>query len=140
MKKTLLLLSLLLISGCLSKTNGEPYATMNNETIKLEIAETNYERNIGLSSHYTLSLDWGMIFLFENYGEQRFYMKGMRFPIDIIWIDENFTVTRVLNNAQPCTNGCETYSGFAKYVLEVNSGIAGMLNITKGSKIGLFNV
>ncbi len=140
MKKIILLITLLFISGCVSQSNRQPTAILGNTTINLELAKTNYERNIGLSAYYTLSIDWGMLFLFDDYGERRFYMKDMRFPIDILWLDENMTVTKILENAQPCKNGCETFLGNAKYVLEINAGIAKENNLSVGSKIQIANV
>lgn len=138
MKYILTLILLLSLSGCINtRTQNYPTAEVNGEVFNLHIAVTDYDKNVGLSKYYTLSQDWGMMFVYEEEQELRFYMKDMRFPIDMIWLNENATVEKILSSLEPCKTNCTTYSGWGKYVLEINAGLSEELNITEGTQIKL---
>jgi len=65
-----------------------PSIAIRDQTVRLEIARTPDEQAKGLGDRD--SLDWGHGMLFE-YSEPRFagfWMKDMRFDIDIVWIRE----------------------------------------------------
>ncbi len=65
---------------------------INEQIIIAEVV--NDERNIrrGLSGRPSLGVNEGMLFVFEEPGTHSFWMKGMRFSIDIIWIRDNVIV------------------------------------------------
>ncbi len=75
-----------------------------------------------------------MLFIFEGQGERRIWMKGMKYELDIVWIDGNNTVTKV-EQGELCTEECRIYSGKGKYVLEAEKGAAGRNGIRKGDRI-----
>ena len=56
------------------------------QTIKVEIADTDAKRELGLSGHAPLSDTQGMLFVFDTPGIYSFWMKDMLFPLDIIWL------------------------------------------------------
>jgi hypothetical protein len=62
-----------------------------------------------------------------------FWMKNMKFPIDIVWINENKTAVDVTSNVSPATYP-KTFTSKkpAKYVLELRSGNAQRMNIAPG--------
>ncbi|MCP6719950.1 MAG: DUF192 domain-containing protein [Patescibacteria group bacterium] len=62
---------------------------INNQTIVVEVVKTDKDREQGLSGRDNLGINEGMLFLFENPGNHGIWMKGMKFPIDIIWISGN---------------------------------------------------
>lgn len=117
-KLNLLFLALLFIAGCKSVDQ----ACINEMCFNLEIADSPEERQIGLMQHDILQDDTGMWFIFTSEDRHSIWMKNMKFPIDIIWVDSNYKVVDIKRNAEPCTDGCEVYSPSkdAKYVLEVN--------------------
>ena len=45
------------------------------------------ERSQGLSGRPNLAAGTGMLFVFEQAGSYAFWMKDMRFPLDMVWID-----------------------------------------------------
>jgi len=75
-----------------------------------------------------------MLFAFGEEGEKRIWMKGMLYPLDIIWIDTNFTVTKI-QQADLCAEECVIYEGNGKYVLEMEKGTAEKIGIKEGEKI-----
>lgn len=67
-----------------------------------------------------------MVFVFDTPAIHSFWMKNTLIPLDIVWIDEKHTVVHIVT-AQPCkTKSCPIYTPetSAKYVLEVNAGMA----------------
>jgi len=75
-----------------------------------------------------------MLFVFGEEGERRIWMKGMLYPLDIIWIDGNFTVTKI-EQGELCAEECRIYSGKGKYVLEMEKSAAEREGIRKGDTI-----
>ncbi len=54
--------------------------------VAVDVVETPMLRARGLSGRPGLAPEEGMLFLFETARIQSFWMKDMRFPIDILWI------------------------------------------------------
>ena len=67
--------------------------SMNNKTFKVTVAKTIEEKQKGLSGQKSLGQDKGMLFVFNEKGYYSFWMKDMKFPIDIIFIDGETIVT-----------------------------------------------
>ena len=75
----------------------------------------------------------GMLFVFETSDIYNFRMKNTLIPLDMLRIDEQFHVVKIMT-AQPCTTDqCPTYQPGkeAKYVLEINAGQAAKHTITE---------
>jgi uncharacterized protein len=115
----------------------------NDQVFKVKIAKTDQEKQIGLSSTKRLPQNEGMLFLFSNPGYYSFWMKEMKFPIDIIYINGN-KVTTIIKNAMPPSDSVSltTYQPREKSdkVLEVNAGLADKYNIQEGSVIKIENL
>lgn len=63
-----------------------PTVRIGERSFSVEIASTDEARRKGLSERDDLRRGHGMLFPFDTPGRQGFWMKGMRFPIDIAWI------------------------------------------------------
>lgn len=124
MKFYILLLLLILISGCVDKM---PRVCVNDKCYNVEIFDDIDERQRGLMFRESLASNSGAFFIFEDEDKHAFWMKNVKFPIDIIWLDENYKVVDLKENAETCVDICNIYfpKEKAKYVLEVNvdSGI-----------------
>lgn len=68
-------------------------------TLQVEVVNTPQSIEQGLSGRETLETD-GMLFVFPQAQPRAFWMKDMRFAIDILWIRDGKIVGRV-DNAQP---------------------------------------
>lgn len=112
------------------------YIKIAGQSVQVDLAITNEEQMRGLSGRESLNNDRGMLFLFEKPDKYYFWMKGMNFPIDIIWIAEDMSVVYIKKDAQP-ENFLETYGPDqnAKYVLEVVSGFSDKNNLQIGDKV-----
>jgi len=73
---------------------------INNTKIEVEIADTEAEIKKGLSGRDYLKDNKGMLFVFEKEGFYSFWMKGMKFPLDFIWIREG-KILEITENVKP---------------------------------------
>ncbi len=111
---------------------------IRESTLPVEVAETDAARTIGLSGREALAATSGLLFIFDEAEIYGFWMKDMKFPIDIIWINESWEVVDIDREVSPATFPTVFYpSAAVKYVLELNSGEASILGIDIGSKLFL---
>src|SRR6266550_6083274 len=67
--------------------------TIDKHTFSVEIANTTVEQQQGLSGRNSLPQDQGMLFVFKKADLYAFWMKGMKFPLDMIFIKDNKIVS-----------------------------------------------
>ena len=118
------------------------YVKIKDLIIYVDLAKTLEQQAKGLSIKNTLNENEGMLFIFDTPKEYSFWMKDMKFPIDIIWISSDNKIVHIEKNLQPCTFFliCTSYSPHAnsKYVLEVPSNYTTKNNITIGDRVNFF--
>lgn len=109
--------------------------------LEIEIADTKEKRSKGLGYRQSLATNSGMLFLHDNSQKYTYWMKGMEFPIDIIWISGD-TIADFIPNVLPPVEGqtddtLERYSSTVEVnrVLETNAGFIIQKNVQKGDKI-----
>jgi uncharacterized membrane protein (UPF0127 family) len=83
---------LLLSCGADSRKAAPPTATIGGQQVRLEIARTPGEQALGLGNRDSLSWGHGMLFVYDEPGFFTFWMKRMRFDIDIVWIRDGRVV------------------------------------------------
>lgn len=86
-------------SGLISKEK-KGKVLIKDQEFSVEIADNPMKQSRGLSGRATLEMNEGMLFLFSKADHQRFWMKDMLVPIDIIWIKDN-KIVGVEKNVQP---------------------------------------
>lgn len=101
-----------------------------------KIADTESTRAQGLSGVSNMSDDAGMLFVFETTGTHGFWMKDMKFPLDLIWIDDALKIVGISEHILPETYP-QIFSSNApiRYVLEINAGIASENGLRVGDLI-----
>lgn len=98
-----------------------------------EVADTVEARAQGLSGRRELLEGSGMWFVFEEEGEYGFWMKDMRFSIDIIWLDARLRIVDMWENASPDSFPEVVMPKVpARYVLEVPAGFAAAHSLAVG--------
>ncbi len=117
-------------------SNENRLIKINNATFLVEVVESEEARRLGLSGREALADGTGMLFIFETPAIYAFWMKGMHFPIDIIWIDENFVVRDINKNISPDTFP-ESFSPkqAVQYVLELPAGSSDKYRIDLGAVV-----
>lgn len=128
------------------KTTQSPQATKNAATVTIDgqtftvlIANTEQEKEKGLSQRDSLPQNMGMIFPFDKPDYYGFWMKDMKFPLDIIWMNQGKIVT-IVNNLQPPTSANPNLPVFkpvspSDMVLEINAGLANKYNFKVGDSV-----
>jgi len=118
-------------------TNATESATakINRSVIYIDVAQTPEEKQLGLSGRESLGNNEGLLFVYDKPGQHQFWMKDMNFPIDIIWIADDYRVIDITKDLIPDTYP-ETFTSSkpAQYVLEVNAGYSDELDIRIGDE------
>ena len=104
------------------------------------VADTTLLRRIGLSGRDTLPDGWAMRFDMVQTTVPRFWMRDMRFSIDMVWVDEDFRVAAVTYEAAvpPPETPFDELPRYGpggipvRYVLEIGAGLARDLGISPG--------
>lgn len=101
----------------------------------IEIADTEETRARGLMFREHMPRGAGMLFVYEHPQPTAFWMKNTLIPLDIIFFDEQGTVTKVHENAvpgdlTPIPGGDTVFA-----VLEINGGLARRYGISVGSQL-----
>lgn len=107
-------------------------AHIGRQVYRLQVANTLSAREHGLSDRPSLPTDQGMLFSFPDQSVHCFWMKGMHFPLDIIWLDAGKRVLYVKDYATPASYPhayCPAES--AQYVIELNAGQAARTGVQK---------
>jgi uncharacterized protein len=117
--------------------------TIGSHILKVTKVSSQKEREIGLSEAKSISSDRGMLFLFDKSDYYPFWMKNMKFSIDIIYIN-NDTIVTIKENAQTLKNNenpiIYTPTEPADKVLEIQSGLSKKYNFKNGDKVKYENL
>ncbi len=62
--------------------------TVGDDELRVEIADDGLLRQRGLSYRDGLDPGTGMLFVYPEAGDRSFWMKEMRFCLDIVWLDD----------------------------------------------------
>ncbi|HYA82185.1 MAG TPA: DUF192 domain-containing protein [Candidatus Bathyarchaeia archaeon] len=115
---------------------------VNGYDVLADIALTGEQQTKGLDVKNNLTENQGMLFVFQQPYRYGFWMIGMKFPIDIIWLDSNGVVTHIEPSLKPCPPAssnllCQTYfpEKDSQYVLETVAGFSTKHNVRLGTHI-----
>ncbi len=124
----------------------DPQRTMHRiqvgaESLSVEVVDTPEKITKGLGYRDTLGSD-GMLFVMPTRSIPTFWMKGMRFDLDFVWIDSNTVVdlsANVLAEPKVPDAQLKIYSPKAPvtHVLELPSGDIEKKGIRIGDKVSL---
>ena len=107
-------------------------------TCVLEIADTERSREVGYMHRTRVGEEEGMIFVFPRSDFHSFWMRNTLVPLDIIWMDGDFTVFHIEHEVPPCrADPCPSYGPVrkARYVLEVRGGMARREGLKSGDRL-----
>ena len=128
-----------------SQNKNQTNISIGSLSVKAQVASSTNDRKKGLSGRDSLPINEGMLFVFEKSGKWTIWMKNMKFPIDIIWIDDSPAggkkIVDIAADAvpQPGKKDSELTlfkpRGDSKYVLEINAGLANLNNLKVGDAV-----
>jgi len=101
------------------------------------VVSTDASREKGLSGVEKLGPNEGLLMIFDKDDKYGIWMKDMKIPIDILWLDKDKKVIFMVMDAQPESDNIDlkTYVPLspARYVVELQSGAIKKAGIIIGS-------
>jgi uncharacterized protein len=132
------------LAGCGSSGSKTPQTVgvkVDGASVRAEVAATDDARREGLSGRASLAENRGMLFVYPDHVERTYWMKGMRFPIDIVWIDRGRVTGVEPNVPVPVGDDLPLYPSRvpADRVLEVRAGWAARHHVERGEQVTIGN-
>lgn len=104
---------------------NKPSVKIGDAIVLVEVVDTRELKVKGLSGRDSIEENQGMLFVYSEPSLPTFWMQGMRFDLDFIWIYEN-TIVDITKNVKAPSTDEELEEYLAKtevdMVLEVNAG------------------
>ncbi len=104
-------------------------------TVKVEIADTEASRELGLMYRRHLDENAGMIFVFAKPSHLQFWMKNTVIPLDMIFAGADRRIVGIVREARPFTEAIDAVDGDSQYVLEVNGGFCARHGVAAGDRL-----
>ena len=133
-KKTpvlIILLSLLISYSCrereenfqkeITPKHSSPFVVIREETLHVEISNTEKKRAAGLMFRDKLAENRGMLFIFEQERPLMFWMKNTTIPLSIAFINSKGLIVDI-QDMKPMTSDGYVSRFPGIYALEVNQG------------------
>jgi uncharacterized membrane protein (UPF0127 family) len=101
----------------------------------VEVMRDDASRARGLMFRRHMAPDHGMLFDFERVEPVTMWMKNTYLPLDMVFIRQDGTVSRVAADTEPLSTAIISSEGPVLAVLELNAGTAARLGIKPGDKV-----
>jgi uncharacterized protein len=150
-RRVVCLVSIALLAACSSaargpREEGSSSSTLEIRTddgivaIRVEVADEQPERSLGLMDRESLPEDAGMVFLWEDPLRTGFWMKDTLIPLSIAFWNERGRILSILD-MEPCAEGdrCPTYDPGVEFIgaVEVNRGFFEEAGVEIGNRVEL---
>jgi uncharacterized membrane protein (UPF0127 family) len=115
-----------------------PLKLPSGTVLQTEVMIKDPERQLGLMFRPSLARVRAMLFIFETMDFHGIWMKNCKFPIDIVWLDEQRRVVHVAESVPPCkADPCPVYEPMqrAAYVVEMNAKQARQEQVALGATL-----
>jgi uncharacterized membrane protein (UPF0127 family) len=122
-----------------SRLNADVYdqnasLILQDKIISLIVVNNSESRTRGLSGTESLPENSAMLFVFDEPDRYGIWMKDMKFPLDILWLNEDKKIIHIERNVSPQTYPKVFTSGEKSlYVLETNVGFVEKNNLKVGN-------
>ncbi len=140
----LLAMSAVLVSGSWAQSSGNvsfQHADLAIESggkripFKVEIADTDERRALGLMYRTSLPADAGMLFDFKHDQDVAMWMRNTRIPLDMLFIDRTGRIVNIAERAVPFSEATISSAAPVLAVLELNGGTAARLGLKPGDRV-----
>ncbi len=94
---------------------------INGASYRVELARSAAARQLGLMHRQSLPADRGLLLVYPRDGEHAIWMKNMRIPLRVYWLDADYRVVAA-RRLEPCSaDPCPTYRPAveSRFVLEL---------------------
>ena len=109
--------------------------SVDNAVVDAELVFAGPDAAHGLMGRAVLGVDSGMLFDLGRDSDHQFWMRGMRIPLDMIFLDGADRVVGIVENAQPGDETRRGVGGLSRRVLEVNAGWAAEHGVAAGQRV-----
>lgn len=141
MKFRFVLLSAVFLLGFVLYYRSHPLVSkikIRDAIYTVEVAATEAQKQKGLGGKASMPSDHGMLFSYDHKEQYNFWMRGMLFPLDFIWIDGNRIVDITENVPYPKYGESPVVvkpDVEVDRILEINAGMVERLGITVGDTV-----
>lgn len=109
---------------------------IGNTQLRVGVADDRDERAQGLGGVTSLADNTGMLFIFDTDDNWSMWMKGMKIPLDMIWVDSTYQVVHIEENVEPSTYPDTFAAGQpVRFVIETPAFFVRNHNITVGDTV-----
>jgi uncharacterized membrane protein (UPF0127 family) len=131
-----LLLAASTFAGAQDGPQKLPSITLNAgmHLIQAEVAQTPEQRSTGLMFRSAMGTNEGMLFAFEEPGQQCFWMKNTLLPLSVAFVADDGSVVNI-ENMKPQTLDSHCSTKPVRFVLEMNDGWFAKRGIKPGFKL-----
>jgi uncharacterized membrane protein (UPF0127 family) len=140
--RRLLLVVVLLLAGCGGEEPADDRlrATLDGVELRLEVADDDAERATGLMRRTSVPPGTGMVFLYDEPIQGRFYMYDVPIPLRAVFVRDGRVVLSVL--MPPCPKGvapgdCPTYGPDEPFDTVVETAPATLPDVRPGDRLVL---
>jgi uncharacterized membrane protein (UPF0127 family) len=102
--------------------------------INAEVASTPQQREIGLMFRSAMPTSDGMLFIFEQPGQQCFWMRNTLIPLSVAFIGDDGSVVNI-DDMKPQTDDSHCSAKPVRFVLEMNEGWFAKRGIKAGARL-----
>lgn len=120
---------------------GMALVRIGDLTVEADVPHGSEEFALGLGGRPSMEEDQGMLFIFVSEAQHGIWMKGMQFPLDLIWISADLRVADISANVQPEPGVPDDQLPIYRpqtpvpYVLEAVAGVAEKYGIQAGDAV-----
>lgn len=110
------------------------------QKFNVEFARSEAEKATGLMFRERLADDEGMLFMWNTSSLRQFWMKNTLINLDILFIDSDYRVVHIEEDAQKGSLRIISSLLPVQYVLEINAGQSEIRKITPGALLSAKNL
>ena len=114
------------------------YSLVADQLIPVEIAQTEAEREMGLSGRNFDKNNYRMVFVFESPQRVNFWMKNTKIDLSIAFIDKNNRINQIESLKANSLKTISSRSEQIKYAFEVPRGFFTKMDIKVGDEFLIF--
>jgi uncharacterized membrane protein (UPF0127 family) len=117
------------------RTGKVTFTGAKGDTVTVEIAENDHDRQRGLMYRKSMPDDRGMIFWFQEKDNHAFWMHNTCIPLDMLYIDGDGLIVGIEENTPTMSDDTFEVGCPSQYVLELNAGWARAHGVRAGQKV-----
>lgn len=112
----------------------------NKAKIDIEIADSEFDRQLGLMYRKQMDENKGMLFIFPVEEMQSFWMHNTFIPLDMLFVNAQKKIVTIQYASTTLSDQSYPSSAPAMYVIEVNAGFTQKHNIKEGDTINFMEL